>query len=338
MKNVRRATALISVVAAVVAVGSSLAACGSSGGAGTGSGATKIKIGYTADFSGSAAFAVAQKQGLFAKEGLDPDLKVFTNGPLQIQAFGSGDLDVGYIGPGALWLPQSGKAKVIGINQLGLADHLIARPGKAITSVADLKGKKVAVPQGTSGDMIFQLALKKAGLSPKDVNVVNMDPSTVVTAFSSGSVDAAATWYPLLDTIKKKVPNFVDLASDKNYYPQQTFPNVFVASNSYVDKHSATVKKFLRVVQQANDWIVKHPKEAEQIDAKYLKVPQENLSTATDYVKLLPSSKLVEDSKNGTVETWLDGLSTAFVQMGKVKSPLKAKDYYTADLYEAAAR
>lgn len=332
MTNVRRASALLT----VVAVGVSLTACGSSGGGGNSS-STKIRVGYTADFSGSAALAVAQKQGLFGKQGLDPDLKVFTNGPLQIQAFGSGDLDVGYIGPGALWLPQSGKAKVIAINQLGLADHLIARPGSGIKSVSDLKGKKVAVPQGTSGDMIFQLALKKAGLSPKDVDVVNMDPSTVVTAFSSGSVDAAATWYPLIDTIKKRVPDFVDLASDKNYFPEQTFPNAFVAGNSFVDKHSGTVKKFLKVIQQANDWIVKHPDEAQKIDAEYLKVPAENLSSATDYVKLLPTAQLVKDSKDGTVEKWLDGLSDVFVQMGKVKSPQKAKDYYTADLYEQAA-
>jgi len=333
MKRIRRASALVT----VAALGLSLAACGSSDGGGGGTQTTSIRIGYTADFSGSAALAVAEKQGLFAKQGLKPDLKVFTNGPLQIQAFGSGDLDVGYIGPGAFWLPQSGKAKVIAINQIGFADHLIAQPGKGIHTVADLKGKKVAVPQGTSGDMIFRLALKQAGLSPKDVNVVNMDPSTVVTAFSSGAVDAAAIWYPLIDTIKKKVPNFVDLSSDKKFYPKQTFPSAFVAGNSYVAKHSDTVKKFLKVIQQANDWIVKHPQQAEKVDADYLKVPQSTMTSATDYVKLLPTSQLVTDSKNGTIDKWLDGLSKVFVSMGQVTSPEHAKDYYTSNLYVSAA-
>ncbi len=75
-------------------------------------------------------------------------------------------IDFRYLGPGALWLPASGKAKIVAINTVGLADRVIAQPG--ITSIQQLRGKKVGVPEGTSGDMILQLALKKAGMQPTD--------------------------------------------------------------------------------------------------------------------------------------------------------------------------
>jgi NitT/TauT family transport system substrate-binding protein len=319
--------------ALAVGLGLGVAGCGS----GADDKGQTVHIGYTADFSGAAAFAVAQKQGLFTKQGLKPELKPFTNGPLQIQAFGSKNLDFGYIGPGALWLPASGKAKVVAINQLGLADHVIAQPGKSIKTLADLQGRKVAVPQGTSGEMILRLALKRAGMTVSDVDMVNMDASTVVSAFASGSVDAAAIWYPLIDTIAKRKPNFVDLASDKAFYPKMTFPNAFVASNDLVAKKPALVKKFLRVVQQANDWIVAHPRQAEQVTAQFLKVPADQLAAATKYVKLLPTKQLVADSKDGTVDKWLDALAAVFADMGKVKDPAPAKEFYTADLYASAA-
>lgn len=138
-----------------------------------------VKFGYVADFNGSYALAVADKLDLWSKYGVRVEPRVFTNGPLQIQAIKTGDLDTGSIGPGALWMPASGQAKVISINGVGLADRVVALPGRGIASMADLKGKKIGVPQGTSGDMILQMALKKAGMTSQDVQIVNMDPSTV---------------------------------------------------------------------------------------------------------------------------------------------------------------
>ena len=75
----------------------------------------KVRMGYIGDFLGASMVAVANKLDLWKKHNLAPEIKVFTNGPIQIQALGSGDLDFGFIGPGALWLPITGKAKVIAI-------------------------------------------------------------------------------------------------------------------------------------------------------------------------------------------------------------------------------
>ncbi|MER6102669.1 aliphatic sulfonate ABC transporter substrate-binding protein [Streptomyces sp. NPDC001832] len=331
----KRRTAGLWAAAAVLALVASAAGCSSEPSSSSGR-TTSVTFGYIADYSGSAALAVAAKQGLWQKAGLSPDLKVFTNGPLQVQALGAGNLDFGYLGPGALWLPASGKAKIVAVNMLGQADRVIARPGTGITKPADLKNKKVAVAEGTSGDMILNLALDQAGLKPSDITRVTMDPSTVVTAFSSGQVDAAAIWYPLIDTIKKRVPDLTEVSRTEDYYPELTFPNVFVTQPDLPDKNPALVRKVTSVLRQANDWIAAHPEESEKVTANFLKLPADQLAGSTKYVKLLSSEELTDLTANGTVDGWFNGLTDVFTNMGKLKSPADAKDYYVGDLYKAA--
>lgn len=299
-------------------------------------GGTTVEFGYTADFSGAAALAAADKLGLWKKAGLKPKLKVFTNGPLQIQALGAGDLDFGYIGPGATWLPASGKAKIVAVNMLGQADRIIATPKSGIRDVAGLRGRKVAVPEGTSGDMLLQLALKKAGMTGKDVQKVPMDPSTVVTAFSSGKVDAAAIWYPLIDTIKKRTPDLVELSKNADFYPAMSFPSSFVARNEVVQSDSATVTKVVKVLRQANDWVHGNTAEAETATAKFLKVPPAQLKGASSVTRTFTSAELSKLSSDGTVNGWFKGLSDIFVAMGKLPSSPDPSGYYAAALYTGA--
>ncbi|MFE6760998.1 aliphatic sulfonate ABC transporter substrate-binding protein [Streptomyces sp. NPDC057689] len=335
IRAVRRRAAGLFLALALV---STAAGCGDDSSSDSAGGPEKVTFGYIADYSGAVALAVARKQGLWKKAGVTPELKVFTNGPLQVQALGTGDLDFGYLGPGALWLPASGRASIVSVNMLGLADRVIARPGSGIDGPADLKGKKVAVAEGTSGDMILNLALAEAGLKPDDITKVAMDASTVVTAFSSGQVDAAATWYPLIDTMKKKVPDLKEISRTEDYYPKLTFPNVFVTQPKLATSDPALVKKVTGVLKAAGDWIAAHPEESESVTADFLKLPAGQLKGSTKYVRILPSDELTKLTRDGTVDGWFDELAATFHRMGKLPDPGKARDYYLGDLYTAARK
>jgi NitT/TauT family transport system substrate-binding protein len=292
---------------------------------------TSVRVGYIADYFGTSLTAIASDQDLWAKHGLDPDLKVFTNGPIQIQALGAGSLDFGYVGPGALWLPASGKAKLVAMNALGLSDRVIAQNG--ITSMADLKGKKVGVPEGTSGDMLLRLALAKAGMKLSDIEVVRMDPPTVVSAFASKQIDGAGIWYPLVATIRKHVPDMVEVAKSDEFYPANSFPSAFVARNEVVADNPDMVKRFIAVMKDANDYRAADVPRSVDITAKFLGVPVEPLEIESQNGKFLTSSELAVASKDGTVVKWLKGLNDQFVAFGKLQQPLDPKDYYLADLY-----
>lgn len=289
-----------------------------------------IRMGYIADYFGTSVAAIATKEGLWAKHGLNADLKVFTNGPIQVQALNAGSLDFAYIGPGALWLPASGQAKVIAINALGYTDRVIAQPG--INSMADLKGKKVGVPEGTSGDMLLRLALKKAGMKREDINVIPMDPSTVVTAFASGQIDAAGIWYPFVDVIKKRIPNLKELSSNEDFFPDIAFPSSFIVSDAK-SKDVEVIKKVNAVIKDAIDFRRNNPEKAVAITAAFLNVPEGPLMVESKLARLPSSEELEKLTREGKVANWFDTLAGLYADFGKIKKPLPASEFYLGKLY-----
>ncbi|MFV0493357.1 MAG: aliphatic sulfonate ABC transporter substrate-binding protein [Pseudorhodobacter sp.] len=290
----------------------------------------KIRMGYIADYFGTSMVAIATAQDLWAKHGLEADLKVFTNGPIQVQALGADSLDFAYIGAGALWLPASGQAKVIAVNALGYSDRVIAQPG--IESIEDLKGKKVGVPEGTSGDMLLRLALQHAGMSLEDIEVVKMDPSTTVTAFASGQVDAAGIWYPFVEVIRSRVPDMKELSTNEDFFPDIAFPSSFIVSDTMAG-NEAVIRKVNAVIKEALDFRRDNLEEAVSITAKFLNVPEEPLAKEAVLAKLPSSAELEELTREGKVAGWFDTLAGLYADFGRIENPLPASEFYLGDLY-----
>ncbi|ASY31861.1 aliphatic sulfonate ABC transporter substrate-binding protein [Streptomyces sp. CLI2509] len=298
---------------------------------GSGGGTRHVRFGYIADYNGASLLAIARERGLWKKHGLTASYSVFVNGPVQIQALGTGDLDYGYIGPGAMWLPASEKARIVAIDTLTYADRVIAKPG--ITSVQGLKGRKVGVPEGTSGEMVLRLALEKAGMTMDDIQKVVMDAPTIVAAFSSGRIDGAGINYPLIDTIKEKVPKLVEVASTEDI--GGSFPTAFVAG----PKTDATAEaKVVAVLKEANDWRAAHPEESVALSAKLLKVDEAKVKADASHVKTLTTKELVARTQDGTVDGWLDAMSEFFVGTGQLKKAPKASSFYAGEKFVKAGK
>lgn len=299
----------------------------------------KANIGYIADYNGSVLFALANEKKLWEKYGLTPSLKSFDNGPLQIQALGTGDLDFGYIGPGAMWLPASGRAQVCAINAVGNADRVIAQAG--ITSMADLKGKKVGVPEGTSGDMILRMALDKAGMTESDIERVVMDPPTIVAAFSAKQIDGAGIWYPLISNIKKQVPDLVELAQNNDFADKIAFVSAFVMQQDLGTKNKDLVMRMIKVFREANDLRASDP--AGAVKAALTMLPGANEASVTEDAKNVMQKTTAELDKlttDGTISTWLKAMDASNVASGKVKQDalVGPEKYYTGDLYVEAGK
>ncbi|MER6746357.1 aliphatic sulfonate ABC transporter substrate-binding protein [Streptomyces fungicidicus] len=318
---------------APVAAAALLTACG---GSSSGGSDDTVRFGYIGDFNGASLIAVADAKGLWKKHGLKAESKVFTNGPLQIQALGTDNLDFGYIGPGAMWLPASGQAKVVAINTLGNSDRVIAQPG--ITSMRQLKGKTVAVPEGTSGDMILTLALEKAGMTKSDLKIVPMDPSTIVSAVSSKKVDGAGFWYPATATIKKQIPDLQELAKNTDFEDEISFPTAFVAGNKLVADNPEKVKKVLAVLREAMEFRAAHTDEAIALTADKLRIPVEQVEADAANNKVLDVGELDRLTEDGTIGTWLKGMNDYFVEAGKLEQPVDPEKYYTGDLFIGAGK
>ncbi|SFS73855.1 aliphatic sulfonate ABC transporter substrate-binding protein [Saccharopolyspora flava] len=294
--------------------------------------ASEVRFGYIGDYNGASLLAVAEDQKLWEKHGLTADVSEFTNGPLQIQALGSGDLDFGYIGPGAMWLPASGQAKVVALNTLGNADRVIAQPG--ITDVAGLRGKTVGVPQGTSGEMILDLALRRAGMTENDVKVVPMDASTIVSALSAKRIDAAGFWYPALDTVKKQVPGLVELAKNSDFAGEMEFPTAFVAGNEVVGTDKA--RRTAAVLRDAMRYRTANPERTVELTAGLLKKDPAEVRADAANVQVLGVDELDRLTRDGTVRRWLAGMDDYFTRTGQLKRSTGPENYYAGELFTSA--
>src|SRR6185312_7721880 len=126
----------------------------------------------------------------------------FTYAPPLVQAAASGDIDLGAVGDVP---PITGAAKEYGFKIVAVqrsltptqpAENILVPKNSPITTLAQLKGKKIAVPQGSSAHGLVLNALKSAGLTPQDVQLDFLSPAAGATAFATGKVDAWAIWNP----------------------------------------------------------------------------------------------------------------------------------------------
>lgn len=123
----------------------------------------------------------------------------FTSGPPLLEAAAAGAIDIGGVGntppifAGAAGSPLS----VVSASRDDAAgDAILVPASSAIASVAELKGRRVAVAKGSSAHGHLVLQLHKAGLSTGDVQIAFVAPSDGYAALSAGQVDAWAIWDP----------------------------------------------------------------------------------------------------------------------------------------------
>jgi sulfonate transport system substrate-binding protein len=189
---------------ALVAASGALAGCGSAAQAKDTSHPGWNKLTFTiADNGGDGTEELSKVSGAFDSAPYKIKLARFDFGPPLVAAAQSGDIDLGSVGdvPPITAAAKSLGFRVVGVNRSLHPDealeNIIVPKGSPIKTVADLKGKKIAIPQGSSAHGLALNAIQSAGLSPKDVKFVFLSPADGQTAFSSGKVDAWAIWNPL---------------------------------------------------------------------------------------------------------------------------------------------
>lgn len=330
----------VRIVAAGVVLALGSAACGSAKTPQTTSAppTTTVKIGYLTGDSASALFAVADQQHLWQKYNLKPDLVTFTSGPLALEALKAGDIQIAHGGVGALWPAMAGQAELLGADVLDNADALIAQPSSGVTSIAQLKGKDVAVTTGTATDILLRLALQHAGIPFSDVHEVQMAPATIVSAFTSNQVQLAGSWYPLLNTILAKVPKTVILARSTSFAPSVRFLNGFLASRNMVSSNPGLATRVMAVLETAGNWVAAHKLAAETLAAKFNGVAVSSEQLTLNNVSYLTSAEFSSDIQNGQVASWLKALSHQFNLMGIIPAIPPVSSYFASNIYLAAAK
>src|SRR5665213_1636853 len=143
------------------------------------------------------------------------------------------DMIASTVDTGILYLKKPDQFQyIVAIDDSDGGDGIVAK--KEIKTIADLKGKSVAVNEGSVSDFYLNVLLAKAGLKDSDLKTVNMDAAQAGAAFVAGKVDAAVTWEPWLSRGKKT--DFGHLVVDSSTTPG-LITDVMTVTKDYLTKH-----------------------------------------------------------------------------------------------------
>lgn len=234
--------------------------------------ASTVKIGYFANLT-HATPLVGLKEGFFAQElGSGTTIKesVFNAGPAEIEALNAGSIDIGWIGPSPAvngWSKSGGKSLKIISGSASGGVKLVVNP-KKITSLKDVKGKRIATPQlGNTQDVallnwISEQGWKVDATSGKgDVSVIRTDNKVTPDAYKSGSIDGA--WVPEPTASKLVAEGAKVLLDESSLWKDGKFviTNVIV-SQKFLTEHPDVVEAVLRGSVKTNAWITANPDKA----------------------------------------------------------------------------
>lgn len=191
-------------------------------------------------FGSPTPMQVARAEGLLdAATGWTIEWRQFGSGTEVIAAMASGDLQVAELGssPLAIGASQGVEYQLFMIAQgLGTAESLIAKDGSGITSLADLVGKRVAVPVGSTAHYSLMGALAHEGIAEADVTIVNLPADQIAAAWDSGQVDAAFIWEPVQNQILQ-TGTFIVGADQTAEWGFPTFDG-WVVNSAFAAEHS----------------------------------------------------------------------------------------------------
>jgi taurine transport system substrate-binding protein len=131
------------------------------------------------------------------------------------------------------------------------AEALVVRDGSGIVAPQDLKGKKIAVPFGSTTHFHMMFALEQFGINPRDLEVLDMSPPDLAAAWERGDIDGAFVWDPALGKIKKN--GHVLLSSgDLSNWGKATF-DALVARSEFAKANPDVMCKFIKIVAGADE-------------------------------------------------------------------------------------
>ncbi len=284
--------------------------------------AEKVIVGH---FGNPTPMQVAVAENKFeAATGWDIEWRKFASGTDVIAAMASGDIKLAELGssPLAIAASQGVPLQLFMIAQvIGEAESLIVRNGSGIEKLEDLKGKRVAVPVGSTAHFSLMGAIQKAGLAETDVTIMNMPPDQIAAAWQQDAIDAAFIWQPVQAEIRKNGTLLVgaDMTAEWGF---PTFDG-WVVNKDFAAENADAVAAFAKVMDVANAAYLKDPA-AWTADSPEVKTIADRTGAAAEQVpEILKGFAFIPLSEQ-TSDKWL----------GNAPATMKA----TAEFLKAAGR
>lgn len=257
----------------------------------------RLTLGFTA-WPGWLPWQVAKEKSLFAKHGVEVELKYYGNYTSSLLALQTGALDANSqtLNDTLIAVSNGARQAIVLVNDNSTGnDKIIAREG--ITSVADLKGRKVAVEPGTADHYLLLLALRQAGLGPKDVTLEAHSAEAGAASFANNLVDAVCVSTPFTTRALQR-PGSHAIATSAEF--PGAIPNHLVVRPALIAEHPEAVQGLVNTWFDTLRWIRDNRDEANVIMAKASGVGVETFKTYAAGTTIFTHRQVVDAFTPGT--------------------------------------
>lgn len=221
-------------------------------------------------FGGGNAAAVVHVQRrlekAFAKDGTRITWEFYKGaGPAINEGMANGKIDFAYLGelPAIMARSAGLDTRVLLSTATGNNTYIAVAKGSKIRSVKDLKGKVITNFKGTALHLSANRVLAEAGLSERDLKVINLEPANAQTALATGQIDAMVSSYNLLLLRDKGIADII--YSTKGGSPRLGMQGILLVRGAFADKYPDAVKQVVKETVAAAHW----SSQPENADALY---------------------------------------------------------------------
>ncbi|MFG1241238.1 sulfonate ABC transporter substrate-binding protein [Xanthobacter sp. V7C-4] len=243
----------------------------------------------------------------------------FPAGPQLLEALNAGAIDFGNTGEAPPVFAQAAGAPLIYVGYEPAApqgEAILVPKDSPLKTVADLKGKTVALNKGSNVHFLLVKALEKAGVPYSDIKTAYLTPADARAAFERGSVDAWAIWDPFQAAAEKTVAAR-QLADGTGIVSNYQF---YFSTRAFVDQAPQVVDAVLAGVAEIGAWVKANPKAAAETFSPLIGIPAPILEVALarqQYdVKPLTPQVAAEQQK----------VADAFFALGLIPKPIRIAD------------
>jgi sulfonate transport system substrate-binding protein len=204
----------------------------------------------------------------------------FQSGSPTMEALNAGSIDIARTGDTPPVIAQAADVPLVyvgGSAPKPSSSAVLVRQDSPIKTIADLKGKKVAMAKNSSANYLTLQVIESAGLKWEDIKPVYLSPAEARSAFEQGNVDAWAIWDPFYAVAEAAAKARVlrdskDLVSNRDFY---------LANKSFAEQHPDIIIAIRKETQAVATWADKNPAEVAQLLSPMLKIDKPILEKVT---------------------------------------------------------
>jgi taurine transport system substrate-binding protein len=195
-----------------------------------------------------------ESKALEKATGYKINWKQFGGGGEVIKALASGNVQVGEVGSAGIAAAVSrGEPLELFwiLDDIADAEALVVKNNSGINTVADLKGKKIAMPFNSTTHFDTIIALEHAHVNPSDVQILNMRPPEVRAAWMRGDIQATFIWNPVLSEVKKDGKVITSSGKIAKETGKATFDG-YVVNSTWAKSHHDFIVAFVKILAAAD--------------------------------------------------------------------------------------